>query len=311
MKGMRWTKKHIISINDFSRDEIDFVLEKSGILEKKLGSSSTSSLMNGKILANLFFEPSTRTRMSFEAAMKRLGGITIGFDHPGISSEVKGETIADTVRIVSGYADLIVIRHPIEGSARLASEYSDVPVINGGDGSNQHPTQTLLDLYTIKKEFERIDGLDICIVGDLKYGRTVHSLASALGNYDVKIRFISPQELRAPRQIVKSLSDRGIEVKETTKLNLKNSDVIYVTRIQKERFPDPQEYERVKGAFVLNLNSLEGIRENAIIMHPLPRVSEISTDIDATKHARYFEQAKNGIPVRMALLCLVCDIKFW
>ncbi|HDH41316.1 MAG TPA: aspartate carbamoyltransferase [Candidatus Altiarchaeales archaeon] len=308
---MRWTKKHIISINDFSRDEIDFVLEKSGILEKKLGSSSTSSLMNGKILANLFFEPSTRTRMSFEAAMKRLGGITIGFDHPGISSEVKGETIADTVRIVSGYADLIVIRHPIEGSARLASEYSDVPVINGGDGSNQHPTQTLLDLYTIKKEFKSIDGLDICIVGDLKYGRTVHSLASALGNYDVKIRFISPQELRAPRQIVKSLSDRGIEVKETTKLNLKNSDVIYVTRIQKERFPDPQEYERVKGAFVLNLNSLEGIRENAIIMHPLPRVSEISPDIDATKHARYFEQAKNGIPVRMALLCLVCGIKFW
>ena len=311
MKGMRWTKKHIISINDFSRDEIDFVLEKSGILEKKLGSSSTSSLMNGKILANLFFEPSTRTRMSFEAAMKRLGGITIGFDHPGISSEVKGETIADTVRIVSGYADLIVIRHPIEGSARLASEYSDVPVINGGDGANQHPTQTLLDLYTIKKEFKSIDGLDICIVGDLKYGRTVHSLASALGNYDVKIRFISPQELRAPRQIVKSLSDRGIEVKETTKLNLKNSDVIYVTRIQKERFPDPQEYERVKGAFVLNLNSLEGIRENAIIMHPLPRVSEISPDIDATKHARYFEQAKNGIPVRMALLCLVCGIKFW
>jgi len=311
MKGMRWTKKHIISINDFSRDEIDFVLEKSGILEKKLGSSSTSSLMNGKILANLFFEPSTRTRMSFEAAMKRLGGITIGFDHPGISSEVKGETIADTVRIVSGYADLIVIRHPIEGSARLASEYSDVPVINGGDGANQHPTQTLLDLYTIKKEFKSIDGLDICIVGDLKYGRTVHSLTSALGNYDVRIRFISPRELRAPRQIVKNLSDRGIEVKETTKLNLKNSDVIYVTRIQKERFPDPQEYERVKGAFVLNLNSLEGIRENAIIMHPLPRVSEISPDIDATKHARYFEQAKNGIPVRMALLCLVCGIKFW
>jgi len=311
MKGMRWTKKHIISINDFSRDEIDFVLEKSGILEKKLVSSSTSSLMNGKILANLFFEPSTRTRMSFEAAMKRLGGITIGFDHPGISSEAKGETIADTVRIVSGYADVIVIRHPIEGSARLASEYSDVPIINGGDGANQHPTQTLLDLYTIKKEFKSIDGLDICIVGDLKYGRTVHSLTSALGNYDVRIRFISPRELRAPRQIVKNLSDRGIEVKETTKLNLKNSDVIYVTRIQKERFPDPQEYERVKGAFVLNLNSLEGIRENAIIMHPLPRVSEISPDIDATKHARYFEQAKNGIPVRMALLCLVCGIKFW
>lgn len=308
---MKWTKKHIISINDFSRDEIDFVLEKSGALEKKLNSSKTSSLMKSKILANLFFEPSTRTRMSFEAAMKRLGGITIGFDHPGVSSEAKGETIADTIRIVSGYADVIVIRHPVEGSARLASEYSDVPVINGGDGANQHPTQTLLDLYTIKKEFGSIDGLDICILGDLKYGRTVHSLTSALENYGVRIRFISPQELRAPRQIVKNLSERGIEVKETTKLNLKDSDVVYVTRIQKERFPDPQEYERIKDAFILNLNSLEGMRDNAIIMHPLPRVSEISTEIDATGHARYFEQARNGIPVRMALLCLVCDIKFW
>jgi aspartate carbamoyltransferase catalytic subunit len=308
---MKWTKKHIISINDFSRNEIDFVLEKSAVLEKKLGSSRTSSLMKGRILANLFFEPSTRTRMSFEAAMKRLGGITIGFDHPDITSEVKGETIADTVRIVSGYADVIVIRHPVEGSARLASEYSEVPIINGGDGANQHPTQTLLDLYTIKKEFRKIDGLDICIVGDLKYGRTVHSLTSALENYDVRIRFISPPELKAPRQIVKGLSDKGMDVKETTKLNLKDCDVIYVTRIQKERFPDPQEYERIRGAYILNMNSLEGIMDKAIIMHPLPRVSEISKEIDATKYARYFEQARNGIPVRMALLCLVCGIKFW
>ncbi|MBN2013742.1 MAG: aspartate carbamoyltransferase [Candidatus Altiarchaeota archaeon] len=307
---MKWTKKHIISINDFSREEIDFVLRKSAIMEGKLFDSRTSSLMNGKILANLFFEPSTRTRMSFEAAMKRLGGVTIGFDHPGITSEVKGETIADTVRIVSGYADVIVIRHPVEGSARLASEYSDSPIINGGDGANQHPTQTLLDLYTIKKEFKDIDGLSICIVGDLKYGRTVHSLTSALENYNVNIRFVSPQELRAPRQIVKTLTEKGMQVKETTKLNVRDSDVVYITRIQKERFPDQQEYERVKDAYILNRKSLEGIQDNAIIMHPLPRVSEICTDVDSTRHARYFEQARNGIPVRMALLCLVCGIGF-
>lgn len=307
---MKWTKKHIISINDFSRDEIDFVLKKSAVMEKKLYGSTTSSLMKGRILANLFFEPSTRTRMSFEAAMKRLGGVTIGFDHPGISSEVKGETIADTVRIVSGYADVIVIRHPVEGSARLASEYSDSPIINGGDGANQHPTQTLLDLYTIKKEFKRIDDLSICIIGDLKYGRTVHSLTSALENYDVSIKFISPKELKAPRQMVKTLTEKGISVKETAKLNIKDCDVVYVTRIQKERFPDPQEYERVKDAYILNKKSLEGIQDNAIIMHPLPRVSEICPDVDSTQYARYFEQARNGMPVRMALLCLVCGVGF-
>ncbi len=308
---MEWTKKHIISINDLSRSEIDFVLEKSAVMERLLNENKTLSLMNGKILANLFFEPSTRTRMSFEASAKRLGARTIGFDNPDVSSQVKGETIADTVRIVSGYCDVIVIRHPVEGSARLASEFSMCPVINGGDGANQHPTQTILDLYTIKKEFGKIDGLTVSIVGDLKYGRTVHSLTNALENYDVKIRFISPKELRAPRQLVKNLVDKGIDVKESSKLRFRDSDVIYVTRIQKERFPDPQEYVNVKDSFILNKASLEGIKENAIIMHPLPRVSEICFDVDETPYARYFEQAKNGIPVRMALLCLVCGIPFW
>ncbi len=308
---MKWTKKHIISINDFSRDEIDFVLEKSELMEKKLKDSKTSSLMNGRILANLFFEPSTRTRMSFEVAMKRLGGMTVGFDDLSVSSEVKGETIADTIRVVSDYADVVVMRHPVEGSAMLASEYCNSPVINGGDGANQHPTQTLLDLYTIKKEFGGLDGLDLCIVGDLKYGRTVHSLTSAIEKYDVKLKFISPKELKAPRQMIKSLVDRRIPVKESTKLNLRDSDVVYVTRIQKERFPDPQEYMRVKDAFIIDQRSLEALRDTAIIMHPLPRVSEISAGVDETKYARYFEQAKNGIPVRMALLCLVSGIKFW
>ena len=308
---MKWTKKHIISIKDFSSDEIDFVLAKSRVMEKKLSANKTGSLMKNRILANLFFEPSTRTRMSFEAAMKKLGGTTIGFDNPAITSEVKGETIADTVRIVEGYADIIVIRHPVEGSSRLASESVKIPVINGGDGANQHPTQTLLDLYTIKKEFGGIDGLSLCIVGDLKYGRTVHSLINALENYDVKIRLVSPKELRMPKEIIKKLVDKGIDVKETERLNIRDSDVIYVTRIQRERFPDPQEYERVKNAYIINLSAIDGIRDNAIIMHPLPRVTEISHEIDKTKYAKYFEQARNGIPVRMTLLCLVSGVKFW
>ncbi len=308
---MKWTKKHIISIKDFSREEIDFVLEKSRIMEKRLNSNKTGSLMKDKILATLFFEPSTRTRMSFEAAIKRLGGSSIGFNLSEITSEVKGETVIDTVRIVEGYADMIVIRHPAEGSSRLASEYVEIPVMNGGDGSNQHPTQTLLDLYTIKKEFEDIDGLDISIVGDLKYGRTVHSLTNALENYDVNLKLISPDELKMPKNLVKELKDNGIEVKETNRLDLAECDVIYATRIQKERFPDLQEYERVKDAYVLNLATIQGIKDNAIIMHPLPRVTEISAEIDKTKYARYFQQARNGLPVRMALLCLVSGVRFW
>jgi aspartate carbamoyltransferase catalytic subunit len=308
---MEWSKRHIISINDFSREEIDFVLDKAAVMEGRMSDPDTAALMQGRILANLFFEPSTRTRMSFEAAMKRLGGMTVGFDAAAVSSEVKGETITDTVRVASGYADVMVIRHPVEGSARVASENCDCAVINGGDGANQHPTQTLLDLYTIVKEFGKIDDLDIAIIGDLKYGRTVHSLTGALGKYDVRIKFISPQELRAPRQIVKSLTDEGISVKESNKLSLKDIDVAYVTRIQKERFPDPQEYELIKDAFVIDAKSLEEVRDNAIIMHPLPRVSEICTEVDDTPYARYFQQAKNGIPVRMALLCLVCGVKFW
>ncbi|MBN2252026.1 MAG: aspartate carbamoyltransferase [Candidatus Altiarchaeota archaeon] len=307
---MKWDKKHIISIQDFSREEIDLVLKKSAEMEGRMGDAKTSSLMKNKILANLFFEPSTRTRMSFEAAMKKLGGVTIGFDYAEISSETKGETVIDTVKVAAGYADAIVIRHSAEGSARLASENSEVPVINGGDGSNQHPTQTLLDLYTMKKEFGKIDGLNVCIVGDLKYGRTAHSLTNALEGYDADLCFISPQELKMPRNIVKNLETKGKKVRETMKLNFRDADVVYVTRIQKERFPDPQEYEKVKDAFVINPAAIEGIKEKSIIMHPLPRVAEIHPSIDETRHARYFQQAKNGIPVRMALLCLVSKVDF-
>ncbi len=310
MSLKRWNKKHIISIRDFSRDEIDFVLKKSALMERKLSSAKSLNLMQGKILANLFFEPSTRTRMSFESAMKRLGGKTMGFNVAEITSEVKGETIADTVKVVEGYADVIVIRHTAEGAAKLASENLNIPLINGGDGANQHPTQTLLDLYTIQKEFKKIDKLSIAIVGDLKYGRTVHSLANALENYDVDITLISPTELRMPRRVLNSLKMKDIDVKEKTKLKIDDADVIYATRIQKERFPDPQEYERVKEAYILDTEVVDKLKKNAIIMHPLPRVSEISPEVDKTKHARYFEQAKNGVPVRMALLCLVCGVKF-
>ncbi|MEM4347731.1 MAG: aspartate carbamoyltransferase [Candidatus Altiarchaeota archaeon] len=308
---VKWDKNHIISIRDFSREEIDYILEKSYLMEKKISHGKASSLMKNKILGILFFEPSTRTRMSFEAAMKILGGTTIGFDSSLATSEVKGETIADTIKIVSSYTDIIVMRHPVEGSARLATEFSEVPIINGGDGSNQHPTQTLLDLYTIKKKFKRIDGLTIAMVGDLKYGRTVHSLTDGLMNYnDISLRLISPPDLRMPDRILRELKEKKIKVSETSKLNLKDCDVIYATRIQRERFPDPQEYERVKDAYVLDIRILDDLKEDAIIMHPLPRVSEISPELDKTKFAFYFEQAKNGIPVRATLLCLVSGVKF-
>ncbi|OYT55183.1 MAG: aspartate carbamoyltransferase [Candidatus Altiarchaeales archaeon ex4484_2] len=310
MSLKHWNKKHIISIRDFSRDEIDFVLKKSALMEDKLSSSKPVKLMKGRILANLFFEPSTRTRMSFETAMKRLGGKTVGFSVAETTSEAKGETITDTVRVVEGYADVIVLRHPAEGAARVASENIKIPLINGGDGANQHPTQTLLDLYTIQKEYKKIDGLSIAMVGDLKYGRTVHSLANALESYNVKLTFISPRELKMPKRMVNRLRDKNIEVKETTKLNIGNADVIYATRIQRERFPDLQEFERVKEAYVLDEIILNKLKDDAIIMHPLPRVSEISPEIDETRHARYFQQSRNGVPVRMALLCLVCGVDF-
>ncbi len=307
---MKWGKKDIISIRDFSREEIDFVLKKSADMERLIAKGKVSHLLEDKILAVLFFEPSTRTRTSFEAAMKLLGGKTIGFESGATSSEVKGETVFDTVKVVEGYSDMIVMRHPTEGSARLAAEAVEVPFLNGGDGANQHPTQTLLDLYTIRKEFGKIDGLCIAMVGDLKYGRTVHSLSIALKKYDVSFKFISPPSLKMPRGVVRELKEAGKKVKEISKLNLKDCDVIYATRIQKERFPDPQEYEQVKDAYVLDLSITEDLKDKAIIMHPLPRVFEINPDLDATKYARYFEQAQNGVPVRAALLCLVSGVKF-
>ncbi|MHC1566196.1 MAG: aspartate carbamoyltransferase [Candidatus Syntropharchaeia archaeon] len=300
-------KKHIISMRDFTREEIDLVLERAESLEP-YARGKKSDLLGGKILANLFFEPSTRTRFSFETAMKRLGGDVINLGAVEASSISKGENLADTVRIIGGYCDIIVLRHPKEGAAKMASCFSPVPIINAGDGAGQHPTQTLLDLYTIKKE-GLLDNLKIALLGDLKYGRTVHSLAYALSLYDAEIFLVSPPSLRMPDEIKNDLRERGIEVKETSGLRdiIGDINVLYVTRIQKERFPDPSEYRKVTGSYRISPELMEDARGELIVMHPLPRIGEIDREIDGTKHARYFEQAFYGVPVRMALLSLLLE----
>ncbi|AEH24437.1 aspartate carbamoyltransferase [Pyrococcus yayanosii] len=307
---MEWKGRDIISIRDFSKEDIEFVLETAERLERELREKGHLEYAKGKILATLFFEPSTRTRLSFESAMHRLGGAVIGFAEASTTSVKKGESLRDTIKTVEQYSDVIVIRHPKEGAARLAAEVAEIPVINAGDGSNQHPTQTLLDLYTIKKEFGRIDGLKIGLLGDLKYGRTTHSLAEALSFYDVELYLISPELLRMPRHIVEELRERGVKVKETSDLEavIGELDVLYVTRIQKERFPDEQEYLKVKGSYQVNLAILAKAKENLKVMHPLPRVDEIHPEVDGTPHAIYFKQVFNGVPVRMALLGLVLGV---
>jgi len=295
-------KRHVLSMREFSREEIDSVLDLASNLEA-FARGKKSDMLAGKILALLFFEPSTRTRMSFETAMKRLGGGVINLGPAEGSSISKGESLADTVRVIGGYADALVIRHPKEGSARLASEFSPVPVLNAGDGAGHHPTQTLLDLYTIKKE-SRLENLSIALVGDLKYGRTVHSLAYALSLYGADITLVSPPSLRMPEPIKSDLSSKGTKVRETCDLNevVNNVDVLYMTRIQRERFPDPVEYKKVASSYRLTPEFLANARDNLIVMHPLPRVDEITPAVDATSHARYFQQSFYGVPVRMALL---------
>jgi aspartate carbamoyltransferase catalytic subunit len=295
-------KRHVLSMRDFSREEIDSVLDLAASLEP-YAKGKKSDMLEGKILALLFFEPSTRTRMSFETAMKRLGGSVISLGPAEGSSISKGESLADTVRVIGGYADALVIRHPKEGSARLASEFSPVPVLNAGDGAGHHPTQTLLDLYTIRKE-SRLEGLSIALVGDLKYGRTVHSLAYALSLYGADITLVSPPSLRMPEPIRADLESKGMKLRETSDLNqvINEVDVLYMTRIQRERFPDVEEYAKVARSYRVTPESLCEVRENLIIMHPLPRVDEIAPDVDATAHAMYFKQSFYGVPVRMALL---------
>jgi aspartate carbamoyltransferase catalytic subunit len=295
--------RSIVSIRDFPKEEIQAIVNKA--LEVKTG--KWAGALEGKVLATLFFEPSTRTRLSFEGAMVSMGGRVIGFADPNISSAKKGESLADTIRTVTGYCDVIVMRHNIEGAARLASQVASVPVINAGDGANQHPTQTFLDLVTIQEEFGRLESLKVGMLGDLKYGRTVHSLALALSLFNTKLTFISPQSLRMPDYTLEQLKAANTSFSEIGDINeLKEPlDVIYVTRIQKERFADFQEYERVAGIYRIGPDSLKLLGEKVRVMHPLPRVDEIVEDLDETPNAIYFRQAHNGIPTRQALLGLV------
>jgi aspartate carbamoyltransferase catalytic subunit len=295
-------KRHVLSMREFSRDEIDSVLDLAESLEP-YASGGRCEALSGKILALLFFEPSTRTRLSFETAMMRLGGKTLSLGPAEGSAIAKGESLADTIRVIGAYADALVIRHPKEGSARLASQFSPVPVLNAGDGAGHHPTQTLLDLYTIRKE-SSLDDLRIALVGDLKYGRTVHSLAYALALYGADITLVSPPTLEMPASIKADLAGKGTMVRETHHLDsvIRDVDVLYVTRIQRERFPDPYEYQKVAKSYRIAPDNLEGVRDGLIIMHPLPRVDEIAPEVDETRHALYFKQSFYGVPVRMALL---------
>ncbi|MBE8538848.1 aspartate carbamoyltransferase [Geoglobus acetivorans] len=291
--------RNLISIDDLSRKDIEHILSRADEFLDVARGERKLRILEGRILANLFFEPSTRTRMSFESAMKRLGGDVINLGSLEASSFAKGESLADALRVVEQYADCIVLRHYREGSARFASEICSIPVINAGDGAGQHPTQTLLDLYTIKKE-ARLDNLKIALVGDLKYSRTVHSLIKALALFNARIYLVSPDSLKLPEEILEMDIDF---VESDLKTAIEEVDVVYVTRIQKERFPDEEEYRKVAGSYRITAEMLES--SDAIIMHPLPRVDEIAYDVDGLKNAVYFRQAFYGVPVRMAILAEV------
>jgi aspartate carbamoyltransferase catalytic subunit len=301
---LKFQGRDIISIKDFTREEINYIFKTAKTMEP--AASKSSERLRGRILATLFYEASTRTRLSFESAMHRLGGSTIGFAEAEIASVKKGENLADTIRTVENYADVIALRHPLEGAAKLAAEFSSVPIINGGSGAEEHPTQALLDLYTMMNEKGKIDGLKIAFVGDLRFGRTVHSLAYALSLYDVELYLISPESLRMRREVLQTIKEK-ISVTEKTNLEkiVPIVDILYVTRIQKERFPDLAEYVKVKGSYVIDLETLNEAKRDLVILHPLPRVDEIAAEVDATPYARYFQQVRNGIIVRMALLALI------
>jgi aspartate carbamoyltransferase catalytic subunit len=299
--------RHVISIQDFSVEEIIDVLDRAEKMVAIARGKTASEFLKGKVLACIFFEPSTRTRLSFETAMNRLGGGVIGFAGTEATSVVKGETLADTIRMVSGYADAVVLRHPREGAARLATEFSEVPVLNAGDGAGQHPTQTMLDLFTIRSEMGRLEGLNISLVGDLRYGRTVHSLAIALAKFGNTINLVSPEGLEMPGEVVAYLKDNGMFGKacHSPEEVITETDILYATRIQKERFPDLVEYEKIAGVYRVDPELASRGPDGMIIMHPLPRVNEIAPEVDALPQAKYFVQAFNGVPVRMALLSMV------
>ncbi len=300
-------KRSLVSIEDYTKEEILEVLQAASEFEK----NPNQRLLEGKVVASLFFEPSTRTRLSFETAINRLGGRIVGFSDSSSSSVTKGETLKDTIKMVDNYCDLIVMRHPIEGAARYASEVAAAPVVNAGDGANQHPSQTMLDLYSIYKTQGTLENLNIFMVGDLKYGRTVHSLLQAMSHFHPTFHFIAPKELQLPEGYKLHLKELNIPYYEHTELNevINEADILYMTRVQRERFADPLEYEKVKNVYILKNAMLSGTRENMRILHPLPRVNEIDVDVDENPKAYYFEQARNGVFARQAIICKALGIK--
>ena len=300
----------LITMDDLSNKEIENLLDNAERLLPVAKGDAHLPLLEGKVLANMFFENSTRTRMSFETAMKRLGGSVLNFSTTG-SSVAKGETLYDTMQMIDGYADVAVIRHPRQGAAQYSADAIDIPVLNAGDGAGNHPTQTLLDLFTIREAHGTLKDLNVVLVGDLRYGRTVHSLSHALVRFGATLTLVSPESLMMPTEIVSDLKEHGAEVNETPDFaaTIADADVIYMTRIQKERFPDEDEYAKVAGIYMLGAGDLGGAKKEMIIMHPLPRVEEIHPSVDATLHARYFQQAFNGVVARMALLCDCLGVK--
>ena len=297
----------LVSINDYSKEEILDILKIAAEFE----ANPNQKLLDGKVVASLFFEPSTRTRLSFETAINRLGGRIIGFSDAASSSVTKGESLKDTIKMVDNYADLIVMRHHVEGAARYASEVANNPVINAGDGSNQHPTQTMLDLYSIYKTQGTLENLHICMVGDLKYGRTVHSLVQAMSHFKPTFHFVAPKSLEIPEGYKTILKEQGIPYFEYIELDevINKADILYMTRVQGERFADPLEYEKVKNVYILKNAMLQNSKDNMRILHPLPRVNEINIDVDDNPKAYYFQQAKNGVYARQAIICRALGIK--
>ena len=295
-------KHSLVTIANLTKEKIEYLVEMAQEFEKY----PNRKILEGKVLATLFFEPSTRTRLSFETAANRLGARVIGFTDPKVTSSTKGETLKDTIIMVGGYADIIVMRHYLEGAALYASEVSPVPVVNAGDGANQHPTQTMLDLYSIYKTQGTLENLNIHLVGDLKYGRTVHSLLMAMRHFNPTFHFIAPKELAMPEEYKQYCREHGIKFVEHEDFNeeiISQADILYMTRVQRERFTDLMEYERVKDVYVLKASMLENAKDNLRILHPLPRVNEIAYDVDEDPHAYYFQQAKNGLYAREAIIC--------
>lgn len=299
--------RSVITLSNLSREKIEYLIKMSSEFEN----NPNRKILEGKVVATLFFEPSTRTRLSFETAANRLGARVIGFADPKITSGTKGESLKDTIKMVSNYADVIVMRHYLEGAARYASEVTNVPIINAGDGSNQHPSQTMLDMYSIYKTQGTLDNLNITLVGDLKYGRTVHSLLMAMRHFNPTFHFIAPKELEMPEEYKVYCQENNIKYTEGVEFDenvISQADILYMTRVQKERFTDLMEYERVKDAYILNNAMLCKAKENLKILHPLPRINEISADVDDNPHAYYFDQARNGLYARESLICDVLNI---